>query len=52
MNRRSFLRQSGAFAGLGLAGLAGCGRRESARAAGRLSRYGRMWIGSSERLYA
>src|ERR1700751_498025 len=29
MNRRSFLRQSGAFAGLGLAGLAGCGRRGS-----------------------
>src|SRR5438045_3837573 len=34
MNRRSFLRQSGAFAGLGLAGLAGCGRRGSAPAAG------------------
>ena len=26
MNRRSFLQQSGAFAGLGLAGLAGCRR--------------------------
>ena len=34
MNRRSFLRQSGAFAGLGLAGLAGCGRRGSAPASG------------------
>jgi len=34
MNRRSFLRQSGAFAGLGLAGFAGCGRRGSAPAAG------------------
>lgn len=30
MDRRSFLQQSGAFAGLGLAGLAGCGRRASA----------------------
>src|SRR4051794_37047845 len=26
MDRRSFLRRSGAFAGLGLAGLAGCGK--------------------------
>ncbi len=34
MNRRSFLQQSGAFAGLGLAGLAGCGRNGSAPAAG------------------
>ena len=34
MNRRSFLQQSGALAGLGLAGLAGCGRRGSAPAAG------------------
>ena len=34
MNRRSFLQQSGAWAGLGMAGLAGCGRRGSAPAAG------------------
>jgi glycine/D-amino acid oxidase-like deaminating enzyme len=34
MNRRSFLQQSGAIAGLGLAGLAGCRRRGSAPAAG------------------
>jgi len=34
MNRRSFLRQSAAFAGLGLPGLAACGRRGSAPAAG------------------
>jgi D-amino-acid oxidase len=34
MNRRVFLQQSGAFAGLGLAGLAGCGRGGSAPAAG------------------
>ena len=34
MNRRSFLRQSGAFAGLGLAGLAGCGKRGSTPTAG------------------
>src|SRR6476620_4803951 len=34
MNRRSFLQQSGMFAGLGLAGLAGCGRRASTPAAG------------------
>ena len=34
MNRRSFLQQSGALAGFGLAGLAGCGRRGSAPAAG------------------
>ena len=34
MNRRSFLQRSGAFAGLGLAGLAGCGRSGSAPAAG------------------
>ena len=34
MNRRAFLQQSGVFAGLGLAGLAGCGRRGSAPAAG------------------
>ena len=33
MNRRSFLQQSGAFAGLGLAGLAGCRRSGSAPAA-------------------
>jgi D-amino-acid oxidase len=33
MNRRSFLQQSGAFAGLGLASLAGCGRNGSAPAA-------------------
>ncbi|HMF98224.1 MAG TPA: FAD-dependent oxidoreductase [Vicinamibacterales bacterium] len=39
MNRRSFLRQSGAFAGVGLAGLAGCGRRESGPAAGGLPFY-------------
>src|SRR5262245_6710012 len=31
MNRRSFLRQSGVFAGLGLAGLAGCGKGGSSR---------------------
>ena len=34
MNRRSFLQRSGAIAGLGLAGFAGCGRRGSAPAAG------------------
>ena len=34
MNRRSFLQQSGALAGLGLAGLAGCGRSASAPATG------------------
>jgi glycine/D-amino acid oxidase-like deaminating enzyme len=34
MNRRSFLRRSGAFAGLSLAGLAGCGRRGSVPAGG------------------
>ena len=34
MNRRSFLQQSGFFAGLGLAGLAGCGRRGSTPVAG------------------
>src|SRR5262245_24703755 len=34
MNRRSFLQQSGALAGLSLAGLAGCGRPGSAPAAG------------------
>ena len=34
MNRRSFLQQSGALAGVGLAGLAGCGRRGSGPAAG------------------
>jgi D-amino-acid oxidase len=34
MNRRSFLQRSGVFAGFGLAGLAGCGRRGSAPAAG------------------
>ncbi len=34
MNRRSFLQQSGAFAGLGVAGLAGCDRRGSALAPG------------------
>ena len=39
MNRRSFLQQSGAFAGLGLAGLAGCGRRGTAPEADRLPLY-------------
>ena len=34
MDRRSFLRRSGAFAGLGLAGLTGCGKRGSAPAGG------------------
>jgi D-amino-acid oxidase len=34
MNRRSFLQQSGALAGLGLAGLAGCARSASVPAAG------------------
>lgn len=34
MNRRSFLQHSSAFAGLGLAGLAGCERRASAPATG------------------
>ena len=34
MNRRSFLQRSGVFAGFGLAGLAGCGRRGSAPPAG------------------
>ena len=34
MNRRSFLQQSSAFAGLGLAGLAGCERQTSAPSAG------------------
>src|SRR5262245_65976780 len=33
MNRRSFLQRSGVFAGFGLAGLAGCGRRGSVPAA-------------------
>src|SRR5262245_52273584 len=39
MNRRSFLRQSGAFAGLGLAGLAGCERRGTAPATGGVPYY-------------
>ena len=34
MNRRTFLQQSGALAGLGLAGLAGCGKSGGAPAAG------------------
>src|SRR5262245_56573649 len=39
MNRRSFLRQSGAFAGVSLAGLAGCGKRDNGPAPGAVPFY-------------